>query len=87
MSDVYLTVDDRRFLRAVLGGHIVRSADGRIMQRGGHRNARREKSLKKAREAGWVHADPDPTGVYRLTVHGEQVLAAREPAVEYGSTR
>ncbi|GAA0495023.1 hypothetical protein Ade02nite_19330 [Paractinoplanes deccanensis] len=81
MTGIYLTVDDRRFLRAVRLGHIERAADGRVVQRGDHRAGRRDKALKRAREAGWVHPEPDEAGVYRLTEQGERDLAAREPDV------
>lgn len=84
----YLTVEDRRFLRAVDAGTIVRVADGRIFQRSTAvrpNNGRREKKLARAIAAGWVHEDPDPTtGRYSLTEQGKRDLAAREPETGAG---
>ena len=78
----YLNLDDRRFLRAVLAGRVQLLADGRVMERQNHRNGRREASLQRAVEAGWVDECPNPTtGAYRLTGQGERDLAAREQPV------
>lgn len=78
MSDVYMTVDDRRLLRAVKGGHICLTDGGLIVQRGGHRHGRCDTAVQKAIKAGWVHEEPDVKSVYRLTPQGELDLAARE---------
>ncbi|WP_250029747.1 hypothetical protein [Paractinoplanes maris] len=71
----YVTLEDRRYLRAVDAGQVTQSHSGRPVLRGQWSAGRRDGLHTKAVAEGWVGEQPDAGGTYRLTEVGGQVLA------------
>ncbi len=82
MSELWLSLDDRRFLRAVNVGLIITGPGGTVWERIQDRSGRRDTRWRRAVKAGWVHELPDSSGRFWLTVEGERVLAAAEQPKE-----
>lgn len=70
----YVTLEDRRYLRAVHAGQATQSAGGIPTLRGRWAAGQRDGRHARPVEQGWVHELPDQHGTYRLTALGVRML-------------